>query len=151
MGANCGSTGGHTDSTQGLIGTGEEFQQWDTRQLPATYKSMESIDITAIGVPVALAFITQFLTNAIKGLCAWLSKRFKVSLVIPGELLPFFAGGIGLLTAWIYAMSQGNVNKWSIIVTGLLAGMGAIGGAQGQKQSDEIVKEAVREEAVREK
>ena len=113
---------------------------------------MESITVAEAIAPVALAMITQFTVNAIKGLCAWLSKRTKKSLIIPGEVLPFFAGGIGIGMSWIYWLSQGvSNNKWNVVVTGILAGMGAIGGAQGQKQSDEIVKEAVKEEVAREK
>lgn len=112
---------------------------------------MESLDVKDVVAPVALAYITQFSINAIKGLCAWLAKKTKKSFVIPSELLPTFAGIVGLVMSWIFWMSQGQSNKWNVVVTGLLAGMGAIGGAQGQKQSDEIVKEAVKQEAVREK
>lgn len=113
---------------------------------------MEPTNISNVVAPIALAMITQFAVNAIKGICAWLAKRTQKPLIIPSEVLPFFAGVIGIAMSWIYGMSQGTShNKWNVIVTGILAGMGAVGGAQGQKQSDEIVKEAVKEEAVREK
>lgn len=93
---------------------------------------MDSTTLTTLGVPFGAAYISQLLTNWIKGI---IGDR----LPLPQLTLPMFAFGFGIIACAVYGMAEGlEFNKRGIAkvtIQGFFAAAGAIAGTEMHKNA----------------